>query len=116
MKRRLLLYGLALSLSVAVRESRAEEETGVKELEATIRKELPTGTSRSDVIGFLQRQKIAYHDSADIAYFKGPRTVWGLSSRRSRSRVFVIDTILTFEFDPQDRLVSYSRREQTVGP
>ena len=85
------------------------------DLDAAIRRELPPGTSRRQVVAYLERCGIRHHDSNEIRYFKGPRTVWGLFSKGAGIPM-VRDTVLTFEFDPEDRLVSYSQREQLVGP
>jgi len=114
-RRHLLLTILALCGLRPAASSSSEKPQAVKELEAAIRRELPSGTPRSRVIAFLQEHKVPYHDSKDIAYFKGPRTIWGLLSRAA-NRLLIVDTILTFEFDTQDKLVSYSSREQLVGP
>jgi len=111
-RRDLLLTIIVLS---ALRPT-ASNAQPVKDLEAAIRRELPSGTPRTRVIAFLQEHKVPYHDSSDIAYFKGPRTVWGLLSRTASNRLLVVDTILTFEFDAHDKLTSYSSREQLVGP
>ena len=117
MKRRdVLLTVLSLSGLSPTVSSGSEKAQTVKELEAAIRRELPSGTPRSRVIAFLQEHKVPYHDSKDISYFKGPRTIWGLLSRPASDRLLVVDTILTFEFDSQDRLISYSSREQLLGP
>ena len=115
-RRHLLLTALALSGLRPAASSSSEEDQPVKELDAAIRRELPSGTPRSRVIAFLQEHTVPYHDSKEISYFKGPRTIWGLLSRTASNRLLVVDTILTFEFDPQDKLISYSSREQLVGP
>jgi len=115
-RRHLLLTALALSILRPTASSSSEKALTVKDLEAAIRRDLPSGTPRSRVITFLQEHKVPYHDSKEIAYFKGPRTIWGLLSRTASNRLLVVDTILTFEFDTQDNLVSYSSREQLVGP
>ena len=116
MSRVLLVSAIALSILALVGGVSSEDKGTVNELDAAIRRELRPGTTRSTVISFLQNRKIPYHDSKDITYFRGPRTVWGLLTRSARDRILVIDTILTFEFDGEDKLTSYSRREQVVGP
>ena len=117
MKRRaLLLTALALSGLWPGAGGGSEKALAMRDLEAAIRRDLPAGTPRSRVIAFLQEHKIPYHDSKDIAYFKGPRTVWGLLTRTASNRLLVVDTILTFEFDAEDKLASYSSHEQLVGP
>ena len=113
-RRHLLLMALALSGLSPTASSGSEQTLAVKDLEEAIRRELPSGTSRSSVVSFLQKHQIPYHDSKDIAYFKGPRTIWGLLGRPKG--LLVVDTVLTFEFDAKDTLASYSRREQLVGP
>jgi hypothetical protein len=114
-RRFLLLTALALSGLRPTVSSSSDRAPAVKGLDDAIRRELPLGTPRSRVMAFLQERKVAYHDSKEIAYFKGPRTVWGLLSRTT-SNLLVVDTVLTFEFDDKDKLVSYSSREQLVGP
>jgi hypothetical protein len=114
-RRHLLLVALALYGLRPTASSGSEQTLVVQDLEKTIRREVPSGTSRSSVISFLQKHQIPYHDSRDITYFKGPRTIWGLLSR-PKGLLVVVDTVLTFEFDTNDRLVSYSSREQAVGP
>jgi hypothetical protein len=115
-RRHLLLTVLTLSGLRPMASSGSEKAQNVKELEGTIRRELPSGIPRSRVIAFLQEHKVPYHDSKDISYFKGPRTIWGLLSRTSSNRLLVVDTVLTFEFDSEDKLISYSSGEQLVGP
>jgi hypothetical protein len=114
--RYLLLVALALSGLITTTGRSAEKAQPVKDLEITIRRELPSGTPRTRVIAFLQERKVPYHDSKEIAYFRGPRTVWGLLTRTATNRLLVVDTILTFEFDAEDKMISYSSREQLVGP
>jgi hypothetical protein len=114
-RRHLFLVALALSGLRPTASSGSEQTLAVKDLEEAIRRELPSRTSRSSVVSFLQKHQIPYHDSKDIAYFKGPRTLWGLLSR-PKGLLLVVDTVLTFEFDAKDTLASYSRREQLVGP
>jgi hypothetical protein len=117
MKRRaLLLTALALSGLWPGGGGSAEKASAMRDLEAAVHRDLPPGTPRSRVIAFLQERKVPYHDSKDIAYFKGPRTIWGLLTRTASNRLLVVDTILTFEFDAEDKLASYSSREQLVGP
>jgi len=115
-RRHLLLTALTVfGLSPTVSSGWQKAQT-VNDLETAIGRDLPSGTLRSRVIAFLQEHKVPYHDSKEIAYFKGPRTIWGLLSRTASNPLLVVDTVLTFEFDAQDKLVSYSRREQLVGP
>jgi len=94
----------------------SSDDSALKELETAIRQELPLGSSRESVVGFLRRRAVPYHDSKDINYYQGPRTVWGMLTRSANNQMSAMDTILTFEFDTQDRLVSYSAKTRLVGP
>jgi hypothetical protein len=114
MTRRVIFVALGISLLCSATVPGSDRPAAIREVEAAIRRDLPPGTLRSTVLDFLQRHRIAHHDSKDIRYFNGPRTVWGLLERSHG--LFVIDTVLTFEFDAEDKLVSYSSREQLVGP
>src|SRR5262245_11122367 len=114
-RRHLLLMALALSGLKPTAISGSQQMLAVKDLDEAIRRELPSGTAKSGVVSFLQKHQIPYHDSKDIADCKGPRTIWGLLSR-PKGLLLVVDTVLTFEFDTGEKLVSYSRREQPVGP
>ena len=110
----IIFVAIGLSLLCSATAHGVDRPSEIKQIEAAVRRDLPLGTPRSTVLDFLQRHKIVHHDSKDIHYFKGPRTVWGLRSRSAG--LFVIDTVLTFEFDAEDKLISYSSREQRVGP
>ena len=114
MTSRAVFVALGLLLLCSATAHGSDRPSEIMQLEAAIRRDLPPGTPRSTVLDFLQRHKIAHHDSKDIRYFNGPRTVWGLLSRSAG--LFVIDTVLTFEFDAEDKLISYSSREQRVAP
>lgn len=95
MKRRFILPSALVLLGLWLAQGCTSEKVpNLKDLEAAIHRELPLGTPRSRVIGFLQERAILYHDSKDIAYFKGPRTIWGLLSR-TKGLLLVVDTVLT---------------------
>src|SRR2546426_9524496 len=83
----------AITLLRGVPAGRSRRIAAMRGLEAAIRRDLPAGTPRSRVIAFLQENKIPYHDSKDIAYFKGPRTPWGLLTRTANNRLLLVDTI-----------------------
>jgi hypothetical protein len=110
------LFALSGLMPTACSRYTTTTPQALKELEAAILRELPLGTSRSTVIEFLQKHNVKYSDSNEKSNFKGPRTVWGLLTTPATSSMMVVDTLLTFEFDPQDKLVSYRRNDRLVGP
>lgn len=92
------------------------QQKTAEQLDTTIKREVPLGTERNAVIGFLQQHKIPYHDSKDVKNYKGPRTVWGSPPASEGLQVFTTDVVFTFEFDNQDKLVSYKMTKRLVGP
>src|SRR5437879_13117736 len=83
----LLLTALALSGLWPGGGGSSEKALAMRDLEAAVHRDLAPGTSRSRVIAFLQQHNVPYHDSTDIAYFKGPRTIWGLLTRTASKRL-----------------------------
>jgi hypothetical protein len=73
-------------------------------LEAAIQKNLPPGTPKADVIEFIQARKpVAWDDLG--AHVKARMT--GLAA----NLIYRKDVVLDFQFDPNGRLVSYSKKE-----
>ena len=103
-----------LALLCGVTSADSDTPEAIRRLEEEIRRDLPSGTSLSAVVSFLRTHNVAHHDSKDISYFNGPRTIWGLILQRTG--LLVTDFVLTFEFDGQEKLASYSTRRQLVGP
>ena len=113
-KRRILTALLVLPLAMSgCRNSKAHTP---EELDSTIRRELPAGTSRAAVISFLKQHNISRTDSVSISYYKGPRRVWGLMTVGGKHNITVTDVTFTFEFDQYDKLVSYTMNKRLVGP
>ena len=112
MKRRLTVLLTVFFALFGCQQSRSNAEA--KELDSAIRRELPQGTTKRAVLAFLDQHKIPHEDSRDISYYTGPRRVWG--GRTPTPGLTVTDVILTFDFDENDRLVSYKMEKRTVGP
>src|SRR5215470_6076798 len=83
-------------------------------LDNTIKRELPVGTSKKAIVGFLQQHGVSYDNSKDIKYYQGPVKIWGKVSQSHG--ITTTDFTLTFEFDENDRLVSYRMDKREVGP
>ncbi len=88
----------------------------IDQLDQEIRQQLPVGATRHTVIQFLRSRNVPSKDSNDIPYYKGPRKVWGTLPDRNKYTLIKSDVVLTFEFDQDDRLVSYKMGKQSVGP
>jgi hypothetical protein len=108
-KRVVALVLLALALAGCTRSNNADNE-----INRLVQQDLPMGTSRSAVVDFLQQHKIQYHDSKEIGYYNGPRTIWGALTQHNG--FMAKDAVYTFEFDSGDRLTHYAMKTRNVGP
>jgi hypothetical protein len=110
MKKRILaLVLLAFALAGCKQSNDAANE-----INRLVQQELPIGTSRSAVMDFLQQHKIQCHDSKEIGYYDGPRTIWGTLTQHNG--FMAEDDVYTFEFDSGDRLTRYAMKTRNVGP
>jgi hypothetical protein len=103
-----------LAATVGCSAADNHETTMTKEqIDVFIAKELPKGSSRSTVIAFLEKQKIAY---ADHATSGDPTSVGAIFRNISGSSV-IVKTAVHVNFVFRDnRLESYSLSEQFTGP
>jgi hypothetical protein len=73
-------------------------------LDAAIKRELPPGSPKAQVINFMQaRHPVAYDDLGS--------QVKARLSGRAENLIYRKDVILTFEFDSDGRLSSYDKKE-----
>jgi hypothetical protein len=74
------------------------------ELDKAIRTEVPLGTPKAQVVGFIQtRHPVAYDDMGTQVKAR----LQGLAE----NMVYRKDVILTFDFSPEGKLLSFSTKE-----
>jgi hypothetical protein len=79
-----------------------------QELAAAIRKTLPRGTPKANVIQFIRTRKPVFWDDLGT-HVKARMT------GRARNLVYRKDIVLDFEFDTDGRLLSFSKTEYLTG-
>ena len=100
-----ILLGLAIGAEVFVRHRYVLD--GDK-LDASIRAELPRGTPKLTVKQFVQARKPLFYDDLG-AHIKARL------QGRAENLIFRKDIILDFEFDTNDKLLSYSTKVYLTG-
>jgi hypothetical protein len=75
-----------------------------RKLDAAIKTELSPGTSKAQVIQFIQARKPLFWDDQG-AHVKARMT------GRAGNLIYRKDIVLDFEFDPSGRLLSWSKKE-----
>jgi len=75
-----------------------------RKLDAAIKKNLPIGTPKADVIEFIRARKPVVWD--DLGTHVKTRMT-GLAA----NLIYRKDIVIDFEFDPNGKLVSYSKKE-----
>src|SRR5438309_3018503 len=102
-----LLASMALALACG-----HSPHVDIRQLDSSIRRELPTGTPKSAVVAFLDGHAVHHSESPD------KRTVFGLATEVHRWRwswaCGQIDAHFTFQFDEGDRLTNYQIREVPI--
>jgi hypothetical protein len=82
---------------------RSQHVLDSQKLDAAIKTELPPGTPKTKVIQFVQARKPVFCD--DLGTHVAARMT-GLAG----NLIYRKDIVLDFEFDPNGRLVSYSKK------
>lgn len=107
--KKLLFWGSALLVLIAfglvIRDRYVLDS---QRLDATIKENLPPGTSKASVIHFINASKPVVWDDL------GTRVKARLTGR-SGSLVYRKDIALEFEFDANGRLLSFSKKEYLTG-
>ena len=109
----LLFLPICLCCSAA-QSSQANDH--LAQLDREIKKKLPVGSSRQDIINFLENRKIKVEDSRDIKYYKGTQKLWGLVTDPKVHSLVKTEATLTFEFNEKGSLTAYKMTRQRVGP
>lgn len=100
---RLLLISLVL-LTIVSMVIRHKYVLSSRELTEAMQRTLPMGASKMQVVGFIEaRHPVAYDDTGS--------TVKARLSGRAENIIYRKDIVVTFEFDAQGRLSSYSTKE-----
>ena len=111
-----LLMALA-ALALGAPPSDGQPSTTAMDIETSIRGQLRPGTPRLRVVEFLREHHVAFRDSPDP---RSPRVSPSiravLSTTTAGPRPRVLEIQVTFEFDGNDRLSTYSSRWQITGP
>ena len=75
-----------------------------RKLKEDIEKNAPPGASKAQVVGFIRTQRpVAFDDFGSQVKVR--------LSGRAENLIYRKDVVVTFDFDPSDRLVSYSSQE-----
>jgi hypothetical protein len=75
-----------------------------QELESAIEKQIPPGTSKSDVLDFIKKRHPQFYDDYGTE-------VKARLSGLAGNMIYKKDIVLSFEFDSNGRLLAHSTRE-----
>jgi hypothetical protein len=123
MRRRFVWCAIASALFIGVVAGvnqwtrRIEVKTDVATVEADIRAHLPVGSSRTDVVSYLDQRGISHSYVDELK--EAPelsRTESALIRAASRSWLVRGDIQILFKFDDQGKLIKHSVKEIFTGP
>ena len=123
MRRKSLWIGLALALLVGLaaemiyRTRRVQVTTDIAKVEVDVREHLHMGSSRAEVVLFLDQRGIphSYVDESKRAP-EYSRTEMAMIRGASQSWLIRGDIQILFKFDDYDKLLKHSVREIFTGP
>lgn len=109
---RCLLAGIASMLLCGCTQADQSGTMKVKEIDELIRKEVPIGSSTSQVLAFLDAQKIEHSQQ----YFDRDRIIYASIRNTSGNWLVKNSVYIQFHFDEKATLKDYSVREVSTGP
>lgn len=108
---RYLLAGMTSMLLCGCSQADQSSTMTKKEIDTLISKEVPVGSSTSQVTAFLDASKIEHSD-----YREKERTIYGIVRNTSGNSVVKGSFQIEFHFDEGARLKDYTVKEVFTGP
>jgi len=108
---RYLLAGLVSMLLSGCSQADQSGTMTTKEIDTLIHKEVPVGSSSSQVTAFLDANKIEHS-----GYREKERTIYGIVRSTSGNSVVKGSAQIEFHFDEKAKLKDYTVKEVFTGP